>query len=469
MADDQGKTTGASRSEMRPLQRRLSSRIIRIIISPRRRQAAVRARELMRRVTGAPHRVHYFHQVDDPYSHLAAQALTTLCESYLIELVPHLAAADTGPNCPEPELLATLARRDCRAVAPHYGLEFPASGSPPAPAVVRTVERVLAAALPEGAEAFASRAVALGRALWSGDDASVRALGNELPSAAEAETDRALAAGSALRAKRGHYSGGVFHYAGEWYWGVDRLHHLETRLAGLGVRRGEAALRFPRPVIPMDSVPRASEVTLEVFPSLRSPYTAIGFERAVELAQRTGVQLVVRPVLPMVMRGVPVTFAKGKYIMLDTHREAEKMGMPFGRVLDPIGEPVRRGYSLWPWARDCGRGEAFLAAFLRAAFSEGVDTSTDSGLRRVVERAGLPWEEAAKRLGDPAWEKELENNRLAMIEEMGQWGVPSFRLRGPAGTPDLCSWGQDRLWLVAREIQSRGAAREREETGDGRD
>jgi 2-hydroxychromene-2-carboxylate isomerase len=166
----------------------------------------------------------------------------------------------------------------------------------------------------------------------------------------------------------------------------------------------------------MDPVPRASEMTLEVFPSLRSPYTAIGFERAVELARRAGVQRVVRPVLPMVMRGVPVPFAKGKYIMLDTHREAEKMGMPFGRVLDPIGEPVRRAYSLWPWARDRGRGEAFLAAFLRAAFSEGIDTSSDTGLRRVVERSGLPWEEAAKRLDDPAWEEELEINRLVMIE-----------------------------------------------------
>jgi 2-hydroxychromene-2-carboxylate isomerase len=469
MTDDEGKATGASRSEMGPLFRQLSSRIIRTILSPRRRRAVNRARELTRRMTGAPHRVHYFHQVDDPYSHLAAQALGTLCERYSIELVPHVAAADTGPNCPEPELLAALARRDCRAVAPHYGLEFPASGSPPAPASIRTVERVLTAALREGAEAFAGRAVALGRALWSGDDASVRALGDELPAATDPETDRELAAGSALRAKRGHYSGGMFHYAGEWYWGVDRLHHLETRLAGLGARRGEAALGFPRPVTPMDPVPRASEITLEVFPSLLIPYTAIGFERAVELARRTGVQRVVRPVLPMVMRGVPVPFVKGQYIMLDTHREAEKMGVPFGRVLDPIGEPVRRGYSLWPWARDRGRGEAFLAAFLRAAFSEGVDTATDSGLRRVVERSGLPWEEAAKRLGDPAWEEELENNRLAMIEEMGQWGVPSFRLRGPAGEPDLCSWGQDRLWLVAREIQSRGGLRESEETGHGRD
>jgi hypothetical protein len=45
-----------------------------------------------------------------------------------------------------------------------------------------------------------------------------------------------------------------------------------------------------------------------------------------------------------------------------------------------------------------------------------------------------------------------------MVEEMGLWGVPSFRLRGPAGEPELCVWGQDRLWLLGREIQRRGRA-----------
>ena len=92
------------------------------------------------------------------------------------------------------------------------------------------------------------------------------------------------------------------------------------------------------------------------------------------------------------------------------------------------------------------------------ALSEGVDTSVDTGLRVVVERAGLSWDEATRQLGTPGWEEMLERNRLAMVEEMGLWGVPSFRLRGPEGAPDLCCWGQDRLWLVSREIQSRGAA-----------
>jgi 2-hydroxychromene-2-carboxylate isomerase len=195
---------------------------------------------------------------------------------------------------------------------------------------------------------------------------------------------------------------------------------------------------------------------LEFFPSLRSPYSAIGFDPTLELAHSTGVVLHTRPVLPMVMRGVPVTLSKAHYIATDTLREAGLLGVPFGRLYDPIGEPVRRGFALWQWARDKGRGDAFLSAFLRAAFAEATNTGTDGGRRAVVEAAGLDWSEAEPHVQDTAWQDELERNRLVLVDEMGQWGVPSYRLRGPAGEPDLCAWGQDRLWLLAAEIQRRG-------------
>lgn len=81
-----------------------------------------RMRELGRRLRGGRHQVHYFHQVADPYSHLAAQALGDLCERYEIELIPHVTAVETGPNLPEPELLTQLGVRDCALIAPHMGL-----------------------------------------------------------------------------------------------------------------------------------------------------------------------------------------------------------------------------------------------------------------------------------------------------------------------------------------------------------
>jgi hypothetical protein len=34
----------------------------------------------------------------------------------------------------------------------------------------------------------------------------------------------------------------------------------------------------------------------------------------------------------------------------------------------------------------------------------------------------------------------------------GIWGVPAFRLLDAQGREVVSAWGQDRLWLVAREM-----------------
>jgi len=78
-----------------------------------------------------------------------------------------------------------------------------------------------------------------------------------------------------------------------------------------------------------------------------------------------------------------------------------------------------------------------------------------AGLKKAVEQADLDWDEARKHLGNDAWKEETARNQLEMTEELGLWGVPSYRLRGGEGYHDLCVWGQDRLWLIAAEIRRR--------------
>lgn len=419
---------------------------------PRLRRAGQRRREILRRLRRAPHEVHFFHQVDDPYSYLAAQAIAPLRERYDVAFRFHLVSPTDRLFAPEPELLTAYARRDCGWVAPHYGLDFPADAPVPSAESVRLVERMLAG---QGGENFDEVAVSAGDALWNAGAPGLAKLAEGSALAKDSEVERRLAAGNRLRAKRRHYSGGMFWYAGEWYWGVDRLHHLERRLAALGARRASSTSRFDRPPIDAGPVRDDGRLSLEIFPSLRSPYTALIFERSLALAAQAEVPVSLRPVLPMVMRGVPAPAAKGIYIMTDALREAEYLGEPFGNMLDPIGRPVERGFSLWPFASRGGRGGAFIAAFLRAAFAEGRPTGTDEALQRIVEEAGLSFEEARSELDGEAWRAELEANRQTMYDELGLWGVPAFRLRGPEGEPDLVVWGQDRLWLVASEIRRR--------------
>ena len=134
----------ASANPPRPL-RWATSKVIRRIASASHAQARRAKVERARRRAGKPHVVEYFHQVDDGYSHLAAQLLKPLAESYDIELVCHLVPTRTGPNAPEPELLAKLSRNDAAAVAPHYGLRFPGTDAPP-PASMDLAQRLLAGA-----------------------------------------------------------------------------------------------------------------------------------------------------------------------------------------------------------------------------------------------------------------------------------------------------------------------------------
>ena len=412
--------------------------------------------ERVRRKTGAPHRVEYFHQVEDGYSHLAAQLLQPLAEAYDVELVCHLVGGPTGRNAPEPALLLRLSSYDAAKIAPHYGLTFPPDAAQPSTANVELATRILAGVAPEG---FAQLAPEVGKALWQGSEGDLEALAQRHPPADAATARAKVAAGTERREALGHYSGAMFHYGKEWYWGVDRLYHLEHRLNDLGANKGAEGLLAPRPAIEAGPLKDDGALTLEFYPSIRSPYTSLIFPATVDFAAAAGVKLALRPVLPMVMRGVPATRAKGFYIFQDAAREARALGLEdWGNFHDPIGEPTRRCYSLYPWAVREGRGVALLDAFMRAAFREGVNTNSERGMRHVVEAAGLPWADAKALLGNSDWEDEIEANRLAMYG-FGLWGVPSYRLLDPDGAALLAVWGQDRLWLVAREVQRWLAAR----------
>ena len=421
------------------------------------RLAKQRARVEKERIkAGQPHVVEYFHQVEDGYSHLAAQVLKSLAARYDIQIVCHLVTGPLGKNAAEPELLLQLSRYDSWHVAAEYGLEFPRHDTELHPDLVQLAAAILAA---QDSDRFIERAAAVGRALWCDDAAALNTLAEQYGRAPDNVISERIAAGTKRRDELKHYSGAMFYYGGEWYWGVDRLYHLEQRFADLGIDRQRGApWLVARPPIEVGPLHDNGQLTLEVYPSLRSPYTAISFDRVVKLAHDTGVKLVVRPVLPMVMRGVPATRQKGMYIFWDTAREARAAGVPFGNFYDPIGDPARRAYSLFPWACEQGKGVELISAFLSCAFAEGVNLNSDKGLRKVVEKAGLDWRKAQQIVGQPGWEKLLESNRMAMYAS-GLWGVPSFRLLDEKGKEILALWGQDRLWLFAREIQRQLAAR----------
>ena len=450
---DQG---GVATMDPSHLTRWLTSRLMTRISGPAAVAARHRKAEQTRVKAGAAHRVDYFHQVDEGYSYLAAQMLERLAARYDIELHCHLVRGQEGKNAPEPELLAQLARADSHMIAPGYGLSFPHHPDAPAAGLIETAAQILAA---QPNVDFPKAAMGVSEALWRDDASAMAELAAALGTASAEATTAAIEAGTQKRRELKHYSGAMFYYGGEWYWGVDRLYHLEARLADLGAdTQPGSPLIAPRPSEDLAGHRDTGQYTLELYASLRSPYTAVIFDRAVAFAAAAGVTLSLRPVLPMVMRGVPATREKGMYIFTDAAREARAAGTPYGDFYDPIGDPARRCYALYPWAASQGKGVELCSSFLRHAFVLGVNTNNDRGLRKVVEAAGLDWSAAQPHREDNTWEALLEDNRQTMYEA-GLWGVPSFRLLDPSGKPLLSTWGQDRLWLVAHTLRNALAAR----------
>lgn len=396
--------------------------------------------EAARRRSGQAHVLHYFHQVDDPYSALVAGQLPALLARYAVTLQAHVVGPPPDCAAPERERLVAYSRRDAQLLAQHHGLAFRDPGHQPSPQAVERTAALLVGAAEQGL--FGAQAGPLSIAMW-------RDAAPELPPpapAAPAAVDRHLAESAALRQRLGHYLGATLFYAGEWYWGLDRLHHLERRLQALGAGRGDiGGVMFPPDVDLAEAVTLDHPPPIDFFFSLRSPYSAIVAPRVFELARRTGAAVRLRYLLPMVMRGLPVPRAKRSYIAADAAREAFVRGIPFGRLNDPVGRPTERGLALIPYAESLGQGQCFVLAFMRGVWAQGVDAGSDRGLRRIAEAAGLPWDGARAALQDETWRAIAERNREALFA-LGLWGVPSFQVGA------LAVWGQDRLGLVQQAL-----------------
>lgn len=416
----------------------------RAISSPLTRhiRRSLRARRANRH--GCQRQVGVYLNPRDPHGYLLLQVLPSLAERF--DLTYRFFTVEALPDdlFPERERWQAWAIADARELARLYRLDFPSTDPELTDDAVQATACHMVQA-EEGPEAIERLLTAL-RGLWHGD-ASL-----PTPSLGESEQARtAIARNEQQLHNAGHYLGAMLHYEGEWFWGLDRLDHLERRLIDKGyARNAHESARFVRTWADLGRKPKpASPITtpLEIFFSMRSPYSYLGLERAQQLADYFDCPLTIRPVLPMLMRGQTVPPAKKWYIFRDTKREAEKLGIPYGFVADPLGPGVERCYALLPYARQQGREVTWIRTFARAVNACGIRAETDRGLRRIVEDAGLDWAEARLWLANEDWREEVEANRQELYR-IGLWGVPGFRF----GT--VTAWGQDRLWRIQEALRN---------------
>ena len=405
--------------------------------------------EVSRRARRSGHVIQYFHRADDPYCQLMVQVLPEIASRFDVAIEPKVVERLPANMYPDPARYEAYSIIDASRLARLYGLGFTVDATVPDRLAVGMANRFLASK--QGDPDFFLIAEELGAALWRKDLSFVH------KKCAVADMgDQILSQNEALLKTLGHYASATLHYGGELYVGVDRLDHLERRLNSLGLGDGEVVYEVHRLWrYGLEGLERSVVGTsVEVFFSVRSPYSHVGLQLIGEFAQKTGVQLEIKPVLPMLMRGMKVPLAKGRYILFDTSREARLEGVPFGRICDPLGVATWRameiGFALLEAEANGELGQKsafnFFRSFTLGVWSQGIDGTTDAGLRQILENAGLEPVWIQRALSREEAGKRAERNREEMFRH-GSWGVPTFRAGGET------FWGQDRMWAIVEALK----------------
>ena len=406
--------------------------------------------ESARQAANRPHEVLYFHKVDDPYSHLTIQCLEQLKSSYEITLKFILVGEENLDAVHEPSLYNIYCLQDVKRIAPFYNIDFQADEYP-AKELVDKANSILTAIQQEDLIEISTK---ISSALWQGDAAALDALSSSY-FATKAEVKEHLIQGNKIRDDKGYYFGSAFYYEKELYWGVDRLPHLEERLADLGAKKPHenqniCSLELNAP----KDFKSDQKLNLYYYPSLNSPYTFVSTKRVQQMREDYPVNLITKPVLPMLMRMMTIPGFKAKYIISDAAREGRRHNHEMKSIYSPIGKPARKSYSLFPIIDEAGKGFEYIEALLKASFQDGINIGDESFLQNVVTDLGLDWQLIKKDLNTKRWKKILNDN----VEDMyagNCWGVPSFKITDQDGGNPFYVWGQDRMWLLKEEIFKR--------------
>lgn len=419
-------------------------------------------------VTSAPKRLDVYFDISDPWSYITAQAVARLVEAYPVELTFTTVTPPATDVNPQPALRTHYSLKDAAELAEYYDIEFPGKREADAN-MVRDVGAVLIRQRP--AREQLACALELGAALWSNDKKKLVTLMGQYGSESHGSVLPVLNTAYGELRKAGHYQGAMIRFAGTWYWGIDRLGHLESALAeafggkshGRGTRstsEGAAEVndkanvvtvrpeseRGPKKLAEITDKNRDKPLVCEMWFSFRSPYSYIALEQIEDALAPFGFPLVLKQIYPMVARGGQLPNVKRMYIAHDAKREADRLNLPFGEICDPLGTGVDNCLAIQHWANGRGAGLQFARSAMRGIWSEAKDVSEYVDLRVIVERAGLPWDEAKAAIGDAAGAKVAHDN-AADLNGIGLWGVPSFRIG------DFVTWGQDRLPLLVDRLR----------------
>ena len=211
-----------------------------------------------------------------------------------------------------------------------------------------------------------------------------------------------------------------------------------------------------------------AQAAVDLYWSFRSPYSYLALHHVRALEKSHSVRWNIKVVRPLAMR-TPDFFKRmdplwRPYLLIDTQRVAEQLGMPFKRPTpDPIVQDARtleiapeqpyihRLTRLGAEATIRGRALPFVEAVSDLLWNGRV-TGWNEGdhLAQAAARAGLELAEMEEAIAqDPSARDRLVENHESDLRAAGHWGVPTFVLDGEP------FFGQDHVPLLLWRLEQR--------------
>jgi 2-hydroxychromene-2-carboxylate isomerase len=209
---------------------------------------------------------------------------------------------------------------------------------------------------------------------------------------------------------------------------------------------------------------------IDVFWSFRSPWSYLATPRLAEWQRRYDLRVRFRPVYPLAIR-TPEFFERvhplwTRYFMLDVHRVAQFLGLPFrwpqpdpvvqipvgGRLTTGPEQPyIARLTRIGVVAEERGRGVDFAEQVSRLIWGGTERWNEGAKLAEASARAGLDLADLDKAAeSDVARIERVIANNQADHEAAGHWGVPTCAFRGEP------FFGQDRLDVLLWRLRQHG-------------
>ena len=235
----------------------------------------------------------------------------------------------------------------------------------------------------------------------------------------------------------------------------------------------------PLPVPLTSNVTAKAPLEFDLFWSMRSPYSYLVLDRILALNATYNVKTNFRPTLPIAIKvgGFPgAPWYRWNYDMMDQHRVAKFLGVPFRR---PNPEPVVQNTyppdsadlkmppeqeqpyihhltRLAAAAQDQDKGLAFLDKVMRMMWDGSTDNWPDF-LIEYMDRAGMDGKatDADVKSNPDKYDAILEENAVAQ-HATGHGGVPNMAFNGEP------FFGEDRFDLFFYRLKQNGLTRRSE-------